>query len=153
MADAPAAAPGTPGDETDARAALGLPGSFPGSADWLIARRPGPPGSPGRPVGAALLVRDPDAAPRLEDLALGDDPDPAGVIRALMDAAAGASGGGPVAVAAPVEAHQLIRTLDRMGLRAGRGPYRPIGGGAVEFLHGYTGPEGFFIDYEEPRRP
>ena len=46
-------------------------------------------------------------------------------------------------------AHISIRAAEALGYRpTGRGPYREIGPGVVEYLHGYTGPEGFVVDFE-----
>lgn len=46
-------------------------------------------------------------------------------------------------------AHTPIRAAESLGYRpTGRGPYREIGPGVVEYLHGYTGPEGFVVDFE-----
>jgi hypothetical protein len=49
-------------------------------------------------------------------------------------------------------AHASIRAAEDLGYRpTGRPPYRVLGPGVVEYLHGYTGPEGYFVDFAPDR--
>jgi hypothetical protein len=58
----------------------------------------------------------------------------------------------PLRVAASAVDLKLIAAIEAAGFRpTDRGPYRPLGPGAVDYLHGYTGPDHYLVDYEPAR--
>ncbi|MFG0273585.1 MAG: hypothetical protein ACF8QF_00855 [Phycisphaerales bacterium] len=61
--------------------------------------------------------------------------------------------GSAAALAAPVAVgdRQRARALEAAGFRPRGGAYRPIGPGMVEYLDGYTDPQGFVVDFVRDR--
>jgi hypothetical protein len=59
------------------------------------------------------------------------------------------AGGSATVLAAPVEVGDRTteRLLEAAGFRPSGGPYRAIGPGMVEYLDGYTDPQGFQVDF------
>lgn len=112
-----------------------------------------------RPVAAGVLYTTPmqptpDAA-RIENVALRPDlpdPDAADGLAALAKLAADAARSAGLArgvLAIPADNEPLHRAAAAAALApTDSGPYKPTAAGAVEYLHGYTSHEGFFIDYQ-----
>jgi len=52
-------------------------------------------------------------------------------------------------VTLPALAHEDHRAVESARYTpTSDGPYRPLGGGLVEYLHGYTGPDDYQVDFE-----
>jgi hypothetical protein len=81
----------------------------------------------------------------------GDGPVEAALYRAAVEAfGPGRRGlGSPPALAAPIAVGDRAgaRTLEEAGFRPRGGAYRVLGPGMVEYLDGYTDPQGFLVDF------
>lgn len=87
----------------------------------------------------------------VSDMALADRVGEAAPAALIEGAIAALSGGDrpPAALAAPTEVgdRAAARRLEAAGFRPRGGPYRVIGPGMVEHLHGYTDPVGYLVDF------